>query len=643
MACSLPVARATAAPPADLADLFPANTLAYAEVVNPAELAPQLAAVFRGTAMENSIALIHAKKDAAKTLMELNGKQHLAILGLLTSPEMLAEFKNIRIAGALTGFTSNGDPEFALVVLTNDSPAAGIAARAFVTMSTGLRKVAEVAKVPVFQYRAPNINYDNSGMPLVKNDTPFSDGPNEATFAYTPGLFVMGTSKTAIGHAIRRFVGEEKAEWLSSKPLFKEAAGKHRKTGLFYFVNFPEFTSQFSAANKQRGQDRGIADLIRPLTGGAEIEPLAWFNLIANAKAVKSISGSVRFRDGGLSASLAINFDANLKSPLFELLSGQEMKLEWLHHARGPAAYAVGVPFPEKNRADVVLGFLDSIAKANGELGRLPGEAVREWEQKFKVAVREELLGKTIGATVFLPKLQALPKGAKPIPMFVLHTQDPATAEAWAAFIPRMIGNLAGAPKDPQPSTETIDGVKVFSLPGTGLMWKAPVHYAQKGSTVAIGLDRTIVARAVTPEAAASVVGGAKAVSPPPEGVAAFGVVSIGDVLLGLLERPKPTGPVVAKEQPQVFLPNGNPAPASFTEELKKAEKDLVAAIGTLPLATLTAKRDGNTLQFELFQPKVQGGGLKSVIDAGTSWLDKAGSLMGMNRSGRSSGAYERW
>jgi hypothetical protein len=295
--------------------------------------------------------------------------------------------------------------------------------------------------------------------------------------------------------------------------------------------------------------------------------------------------------------------------------------------------FALGVTFPEKNRAATIVAFLVALAKADGELGRLPGEAVREWEQKFKVAVGETLLAKTRAATVFLPKKQELPKDAKPLPIVVLHTDDAAAAQGWEDFFPRMFGDVAGAAKTPQPSTETVEGVKVFSLPGAGLRWNAPVHYARKGSAVAVGLDRKLVAAAVNADAVASVTGGGKVVSPPPAGVGAFGVVSIGDVLLGLLETPKPTGPVVPKNEDQPrFLPNGNPIPESFIEDLTKARKEFVAAIGTLPMATVTARREGNELRLELFQAKVQGGGLKGLIDAGSNWVDKAGALMGTTR-----------
>jgi hypothetical protein len=52
-----------------------------------------------------------------------------------------------------------------------------------------------------------------------------------------------------------------------------------------------------------------------------------------------------------------------------------------------------------------------------------------------------------------------------------------------------------------------VDGVKVLSLAGTGLPWKAAVHYARKDAVLAWGLDRKLVAAAVTPDALGSVAG----------------------------------------------------------------------------------------------------------------------------------------
>jgi hypothetical protein len=608
-----------AAEPADVADLFPPGTLAYAELTNPAELAPQLAAVFKGTVLEDSIPFIHKRKDAATTLTELQGKRELAGLGLLASPEMMAEFKKLRgVAVGLVGFSTSGEPEVALVVLTGDSPAAGLAARAFLTMTATLRKVGEVSKVPVFQYRVPNINYDMNGVPTVANDKPPVESSHDLTFAYTPGLFVVGSSKLAVSHSIKRFLGEEKGGLATTLP-FKEAAAIHRQTGVFYFVNFPELAAKFDSANKSRG-------------GMLEPDAYAWFKMMANAKAITSIAGNIRFRDGGVSATFAASFDPKQKSPLMEFLSGSGVNVELLHHARRPATMAFCVTMPEKNRATTVIGLLDAIAKANGELGRLPSDRVKELEEKYKGSVTDGLLGKTRAITVVVPTKQELPKGTKPFPLLILHSDDAATATAWEEFLPKLIADVSGAATLPQVSTETIGGMKVFSLPGNGLPWNGPIHYARNGTAVAIGLDRKLVAAAATPDPSAAITGGDKSVLPPTgDPVVLFGAVAMGDAIAGLLEKSRPEGAVVPVQVEDVPLPPGvgNPVPENLMEDLKKARKEFFTAIGTLSPATILVRRSGNELRVEVFQPKVQAGGLKSVIDSGANWLDKWGGLIG--------------
>jgi hypothetical protein len=628
-----------AEPPKEIADLFPAGTLAYAELHNTAELAPQLAAVFKGTVLEDSVPFIHGRKDAAKTMMDLTNKQSVAILGLLASPEMLAEFKRLRIAAGVTGFAANGDPEAAVVILTHDSPAAGLAARAFLTMTTQLRKVGDVAKVPIFQYRNPNFNYDPNGNQVIQNDKAFTDGPHEPTFAYLPGLFVMGTSKTSVGHAIKRFVGEEKGG-LAGTAAFKEAAAAHRQTGLFFFVNYPEFSARLGAARRAGDMPRGASNDLRSLFFGGESNLTEMFNLTANPKAVKSLAGSVRFRDGGLVATVTAKFDPAHKSPLLDVLSGPGVKLELLHHAPHPSTYAIALTLPEKKEA--VIGFLDAVAKSKGEIGRLPRDIVREITEKHKIDVAQALIGKVRAATVIMPGKQELPKGGKPGPMLVLHTTDAAAAAAWETFVPKLLGELAGAASPPQSSSETINGVKVLTVSGAGLRWNAPVHFARDRAIVVIGLDRKLVAAAVVANPATSVVGGDKSVSPPGgEPAALFGVISLGEVIPSLFERTPGSGEVVPVEGPLV-LPNGQPIPESTLEELKKARKELAAALATLSPATVTARRTGNELRIEVYQPKVQQGALKTAIDAAANWLDRSVGLGGDIRTFSGRGGLRR-
>jgi hypothetical protein len=635
LALVISVADVRAADPLkEIAALFPAETLAYAELCNTAELAPQLAAMFRGSVLEDSIPFIHNRKDAAKSMAELGNKRSVALLGLLASPEMLAEFKRLRIAAGVMGFAESGDPEAAIVILTHDSPAAGLAARAYLTMSTQLRRVGEVAKVPVFQSRTPNISYDPNGNPLIQNDKPFTDGPHELTFAYTPGLFAIGTSKAAVGRIIKRYLGVEgeKSAGLDRAAAFRDAVAAHRQTGLFFYVDYPELSSRFGKAAQAGERHRQIDTALRSLWSGGEWDALEWFNLTANPRAVKGISGCIRFRDGGLQATVAVTLDPAQKSPLFDFLSGPPVPFESLHHAHCPASLAVSVTLPEKNRAEAVIGLLDAIAKADGVLGKLPRDIVKELTEKHKIAVAEGLIGKVRVATIVVPSKQELPKGGKPGPMLVLHAMDAGAAGAWDEFLPKLVGELAGAAAPPQPSVETIKGVKVFTVAGAGLRWNAPIHFARSGSVVAVGLDRKLVAAAVGVDAPGSVVGGDKAISPPGgDPPALFGVVSLGEVLPVFFEKPRGSGPVVPVEEPAV-LPNGQPIPESMIQELKKARKGLAAALTALSPATVTARRKGNELRFEVFQPRVLQSDLKAVIDATANWLDRSGGLSGQTQ-----------
>jgi hypothetical protein len=606
------------APAADVADpaaLFPAGTLAYVELHDPAELAPQLGAVVKGTPLQDSIPFIHNRRDTTKNFQDIQGKQELALLGLLASPEMLAEFKRLRgVAVGLTGFSERGDPEAVLAVLTGDSQAAGLAARAFLTMDGTVRKVGAIGAVPVYQFRTPAITGDPAtGRPKLASDKPPTEGPYEATFAYVPGLFAVGTSKAALAEVITRFTAEGKPGGsLLEAAGFKEAAVTHRRPGLFFFVNAPAFCDKYEAAQKARG------DLVGP-------DLYAWFKLAANAKAVRTVAGSARFRDGGLAVTIAATFDPAHKSPLAEFLGGTGTRVDLLHHAARPAVFAAAFTFPEKDRPAAVIGFLDALAKATGELGRLPGEAVRELEGKYKVPITDGLIGKTRAVTVVLPVKQVLPKGAVPLPMLVLHTEDPATAAAWEDFLPKLVADLGMSDPPPAPVSETINGVKVFSLAGAGLPWNAAVHYARKGATFAVGLDRNLVASAVSPDPANSVLGGDNAAAGGVDGAAMIGTFSPGEVVRLLAEPDKPQGPVVPVQGPRP--PGGPPGSPPVSEQQRKDEEkalaDLVASFGTLPPSVVTVRRAGQEVRLELWQPKVQDGGLAGVIGAALGWYDK--------------------
>jgi hypothetical protein len=598
-------APAMAAPPADVADLFPPGTLAYAELHAPAELGPQLAAVVKGTALEDSVPFIHGKKDQAKTLQEFHAKRQLAELALLVSPEVLSEFRKLGgVAVGLVGFSDRGEPEVALAVLTGDSAAAGLAARALVTTSPTLRKVAEVSKVPVFQYRQPVIQYDPNGQPKLNNDKPPAEGPYERTFAYTPGLLVVATSKAALAPVVKRFLGEEK-DSLRGAEGFKAAAAEYRKPGLFFYADSPQLLAKANAAGQARGEP-------------FESDLLAWLRLTANQKALKAVAGLAQFRDGGLSLTVGARLDPAQKSPLAELLSGPAAKSDALKFAKKPASFAATFNLPEKDRAAALVGFLDATAKAGGELGRLPGDVLKDAEQKQKVPARE-LLAKVRAVTVVVPAKQDLPKGARPLPLLVLQLEGAAAAAAWEEALPKLVAEVSGE-KPAEPSAETVGGVKVLSLPATGLSWKSAVHFARKDAVLVVGQDRKLVAAALSPDAAAVV--GDGGFSLPKGDLALVGVLNVGD-LLGAIEVSPGAGPQQFLQPGPGIVKGRLLPPEEAVKESDKARAALVAAFGQLPPAAVSVRRAGAELKLEIFQPKVQGGGLKGVIDAAADWAER--------------------
>src|SRR5207248_1177534 len=159
-----------------------------AELHDPAQAVPQFAAAVKGSSLEDGLAFVHRRRDTTKDVRDMTGKEELALVALLASPEMLAEFKRVRgVAVGLTGITDQGRPEFALAVVAGDSQAVGLAARAHLTMNPLVRRVGTVgaAKVPVYQYRTPAIaGYDPGGRPRL-GDAPPVEGAYETTLAYT--------------------------------------------------------------------------------------------------------------------------------------------------------------------------------------------------------------------------------------------------------------------------------------------------------------------------------------------------------------------------------------------------------------------------------------------------------------------------
>lgn len=600
-----------AAPPADVAAVFPPNTLLYAEVNTPAEVAPQIAALVKGTPLEDSIPFLHAKKNAAKSFHELQAQQEFAEWALWLSPEGLAEMRKLQgIAVGLMGFSDRGEPEWALAILTGDSSAAGFAARAFLTTRSTLREVGKVGTVSIFQHKAPATKPDpTTGQPTLDPGHKPSEGRYEPTFAYTPGLFVAGTSKNAIAPLLERFAGSP-ADTLLNQPSFTAAAADYRQPGLFFFVNSPNLLAQLDEAGRKR-------------TEPYESEFLAWLRIVAPQKAAPWLAGRFQFRDGGVALIIGLALDSSQKSLLREVLADSAAPSDWLHHAAKSASWVVAMKFPENNRSATLVHLLDSFAKAQGVVGKLPSDYLQDAENKHKLPLRDELLAAIRGATMVRPQQPELPRDAKALPLVVLHLKDAKAAAQWEAGMPKLVGAIAGD-EPAQPAVESIGDITVFALPSTGLPWKSAVYYARRDTVFVVGQDRQQVAAAVVADAASSLLGRQLPREFTVGKPAVVGLIALGE-LLGMIDIPQSviTGTPSDSLIPPPPTPAAGPTQEQLQKDLDQARAAFWKALDPLPPARLTIRRQGERLTIELFQPELQHGSLTPVITAACDWLEK--------------------
>jgi hypothetical protein len=171
-----------------------------------------------------------------------------------------------------------------------------------------------------------------------------------------------------------------------------------------------------------------------------------------------------------------------------------------------------------------------------------------------------------------------------------------------------------------------------LSLPGTGLPWKAAVHYARKDAVIAVGLDRKIIATVLLADPAASVAAD-KSVAP---AGALLGTVNLGMLVRSAFESPKHEGPV-KPVKPSGPPRNGGECPVPPEQQDKDEEQAwgaFLKSFDSLPPAVLTARRTGTEVRIELWQPKAAEGGLVPVVNAGLAWFDVVLNREGSSNSG---------
>ena len=467
---------AFAAEPKDLAALFPAGTLAYAEVGQPVAAADSIAAFTKGTLLADSLGFSHDRRDKLRPPAPSYGLKKAGEWSLFTSPEMLAEFKRFRgIAAALTGFDpKTGRPSLAVAFVLGESNMAGLLARQYLLTAENIRRVGKVDGVAVYQNRGLTGAIADENRKVEPDDDPApAQGSGEFTYLYVPGLFVIGSSLEAVGDVYRRFAGTEKSASFAASPQLKTQVEARKKPGVFFCAGLDAFDSQLIAAKKS-----SKAEWLKS-------PAVSYIRFLLNPQQVEAFSGSLQLRPDGWAISATAEVKAGGTCPLLALLSGGEVNLA--EADAFPAAIRLAFP-PKEKRAKAILDAADAIARALGEAGGLPSELVAEADKKgFKLA--GDWLPLVRSAALFNPA--AAGPNAKPAhAVLVLALEDAAAAKAWLGIVPRVSQVFSGAEKFSDPASETIQNVKVWGLVHDGISF----HYAVAGTKLILGHDRDGVA-----------------------------------------------------------------------------------------------------------------------------------------------------
>ena len=558
---------ATPAVGGDAADLFPADTLAYAEAARPADLAAGVAAVLEGGPLADPVKAARDRFDKLTHPFQAAGASRAALWSLAASPEFLAEAKRLRaVAVGVVGFNARGEPRTVAAVLTGDSHAAGLAARAYLAADPDLARVANVDGVAVYQVRGTGRKLTGAdGRPAEEQKVEPAPPPAaawEPTFAYTPGLLVAGTDVPAVTDVLQRFAGKQRTPSLSQVDGFRQARAEQERRGVFFSVDLQALVAKHDAAAK--------------VSGGVDPNWLSFVRFAVNPKAVTSLTGHITVGKDAMAVTVDALIDPSVPSPLAAVLTGPGTAPAYLRPVAGIAG-VIAVELPSEGRPKVLLDLADAVARSRGTLGRLPSEAATRAER--------DLLASVKAATVLVPAPTALPT-------LVVYVESEADAAKWEATWPRLVRLLIGSTQTTEPSSELIGGVRVFTLADDGLPGKAPVHAARVGAAVAFGPDRGLVI-------AAAVGKGADAT--PATAAPAAGFIHLGILFPAPVAPPKPPAP-----------DDGNPRPPEpWFAGLARLTKPL-------PPVGVAATRTTNRLQFEAKLPepgKSVSAGLAAFLD----------------------------
>jgi hypothetical protein len=476
----------------DPAAWFPARTIAYLEVNQPAQLAKEVDALFKGSALDNLPNLLAAFREKNPVGERYYyGPRVLEMLALMVGPEARAEFARTQGAAvAITGVGKTGQPEVVGVILPGDSHLPALFMRAMFFFDSELRTVAEVEGVRVYQERR-RVYEEHKYGPRVEPLKRISAEPKVKyeqrgpVIAMLPRVIILGSSTDAVGDVIRRIKGKQSGDSLAGVKGFKDAGKLRDRPGLFGYADVPalvnvtvKFTtsvqeqvyrarelmeeSQIRMLEERRkfakdrekqgirdGQDydaeiRRAKERLDGLKKGAaarkaEAEKVAKL-VTEQLGALRSAAGSLSLQDGALGLEITVRLDPEHKSMLPQLLPGKKADLEMLHYVPPDCSFALAKGMPASDQWwPKLLELVDTVAGASGSK-QPPSKAVKALEAKLGFTFGKDLFDKIKGGAIAVPPARVdIPRDGVHIPLLVIEAKDADAAKSLGALVPRLV------------------------------------------------------------------------------------------------------------------------------------------------------------------------------------------------------------
>ncbi|MCX7701471.1 MAG: hypothetical protein N2039_11375, partial [Gemmataceae bacterium] len=458
-----------------IAALFPAGTLAYAELVRPAEVARVVESILRGSIVDRLPEYLANRRDVRNDagFLDFAEVEFGVFFGLLGS-DLVGEFGRWEGAAvAVTGLDEAKEPIIVGAVLTGDSRLPGLLLRVSLCTDPAVRIASRVGEIPVYGY----VNLDDAaqipaGVPVGRP----KQIPQPPFIASTPGLIVIGNQRSAVEDVVKRWLGTTTTPSLESYLHTRPVASVRHRPGLFALVQtkaVPDLIGPLMESDDEAAEPskRALAELLSPDTA-----PVVAMHLGLS-------EGSLEFRVSG-------EREPMLPHPLIELVQSPPSP-EALSEA-SPSNAVGGLTFRLSDGASScrrITEFVDRVLK-NYELSA--SDWTSEIERRLGQSLAEALFGKIRGITIASPARQELPEGAEDLFMWSLWAKDAVAAEEIESLVPALLS--AAVDEALEPVKEVIEGHRILSISSPKFPWNAPLHYGRKGTLVVFGLDRRLVA-----------------------------------------------------------------------------------------------------------------------------------------------------